>query len=167
MNNLVLVTDKISTVLLLLLGLLVAAGITEAGCTIGVVSGRATEDGRAVLWKNRDVAAQHNSVIFFPATGSGPAPALVWGRMTSPGGHIALVSTFGQTETKAWAGVNEAGFAILNSVIAGPVGHNGILMKRALESCTSLEEFERLLDGWDQGGLAANFDVCKDCFDKY
>lgn len=40
-----------------------AAVPTVFACTTAVVSGRATVDGRPILWKNRDTSAQHNNVV--------------------------------------------------------------------------------------------------------
>jgi len=34
-------------------------------CTTAVISGRATADGRPILWKNRDTSQAHNEVVLF------------------------------------------------------------------------------------------------------
>ena len=34
------------------------------GCTVGVASGRATPDGRPLLWKTRDGSAMNNEVYY-------------------------------------------------------------------------------------------------------
>jgi hypothetical protein len=59
----------------------------------------------------------------------------------------------------AWAGVNEAGFAIVNSLIPGYSDLNGVFMKQALYTCSSVEDFQAFLGDWQQGNLAANFGV--------
>ena len=64
-------------------------------CTIAVLTGKATRDGRPILWKNRDAGYLDNEVIFFTD-----------GRYKS----VALVNA-GETD-KAWIGLNERGFAI-------------------------------------------------------
>ena len=33
------------------------------GCTTAVISGKATADGRPILWKNRDTSSRHNEVV--------------------------------------------------------------------------------------------------------
>ena len=34
-------------------------------CTVGVACGRATPDGRPLLWKTRDTSAKNNEVVYF------------------------------------------------------------------------------------------------------
>lgn len=103
-------------------------------CTIGVISPRASRDGRPLLWKNRDSGYLDNEAVFF---------------VGEKYDYITLVNA-GQT-ADAWVGVNEAGFAVLNALsynipdsIWGGIT-NGRLMKRALETCATVDEFEALL----------------------
>ena len=37
---------------------------TAAACTSAVISGRATLDGRPILWKNRDTSKTENKLIY-------------------------------------------------------------------------------------------------------
>ncbi len=103
-------------------------------CTIAVVSGAATPDGRPLLWKNRDTGRPPNEVVYFAD-----------GKLR----YLALV-TAGETGT-AWLGVNEAGFGIGNALSynladSSETGiSNGALMKMALQRCVSVAAFESLL----------------------
>jgi hypothetical protein len=103
-------------------------------CTIAVMSGRATPDGRPVLWKNRDAAYLNNEVSYF-TDGAYRYVALI--NAGDPG--------------NAWIGVNERGFAILNALsynlpdnFQGGIT-NGMLMKRALQTCASVGDFKKLM----------------------
>jgi len=103
-------------------------------CTIVVVSAEASADGRPLLWKNRDAGFLDNEAVFF-----------------SGGKHSYLSLTNANTLTEAWVGVNDAGFAILNALSYNVPDStyggitNGQLMKLALETCATVNEFEALL----------------------
>ncbi len=66
---------------------------------------------------------------------------------------------------KIWAGVNDAGFAIMNSasynIEENDEEADGQFMRLALQTCTSLSEFQALLDRTNPGGraVASNFGV--------
>jgi hypothetical protein len=66
---------------------------------------------------------------------------------------------------KIWAGVNDAGFAIMNSasynIEEDEEEADGELMRLALQTCASLAEFQALLDRTNPGGraVASNFGV--------
>jgi len=119
-------------------------------CTVGVACGRATADGRPLLWKNRDAHRPDNVVM-----------ALADGRIP----YFALCDA-GKAEA-VWGGANAAGFGIVNAVSrdlaggndAGP--GNGGFMKRALQECETVVQFEELLRQTNEGGrrTRANFGV--------
>ncbi|OGD30358.1 MAG: hypothetical protein A2Y56_09105 [Candidatus Aminicenantes bacterium RBG_13_63_10] len=117
-------------------------------CTIAVVSGRATADGRPLLWKNRDVDEQDNLLKFYR------------GQLFDYLG-LAHVS---QTDS-VWGGLNSSGFAVVNSVSydleGSSSGDNGRFMKQALESCATVDDFEALLQATNSAGrrTQANFGV--------
>jgi hypothetical protein len=119
-------------------------------CTVGVASGRATADGRPLLWKNRDAQKRHNVVTAF-ADGKHP--------------YVAICDA--GTKTSVWGGANAAGFCIINSVSRDlPQGStkgpgNGSFMKRALMQCETVEDFEALLTATAATGrrTRANFGV--------
>ncbi len=140
--------------LVVILVICAAAGVyaqsTFEECTAGVASGKATTDGRPLLWKTRDAGAINNEVI--------------WN--TSGKYHFVSVITAGQSGS-SWMGVNEKGFAIINTVssdlgsgqtgapereAAGPGLGNGTIQTRALAECATVEEFEALLKATNATG---------------
>ena len=106
---------------------------TEEGCTIGVASGKATSDGRPLLWKTRDNSGAPNNEVYYN---------------TSFTYKFVSVITAGSTSS-AWMGVNEKGFAIVNALSSDlPVSTtgpgNGTLMRDALGICATVAEFQQL-----------------------
>jgi len=119
------------------------------GCTIGVACGRATTDGRPLLWKTRDGSTLDNEVCF----------------ITSHTYHFISVISAGITSS-SWMGVNEKGFAIINSyspdLPPGTTGMgNGTFMAYALGNCATVVDFEQLLISTNSSGrmTQANFGV--------
>lgn len=109
-------------------------------CTIGVASGDATSDGRPIIWKTRDYSSAPNNELVFN---------------TSFDLKFLEIVTAGKTY--AWMGVNENGFAILNSLAvdltAGSSGvSNGALMRDVLGSCSTIAEFQSFLDETNSSG---------------
>lgn len=110
-------------------------------CTIGVFSGRATADGRPILWKNRDVTNDIQKFCYFEPR--------------SPHADTAFYSFIGNVyssdTTRVYMGINEVGFGIINSNIynLGDSLSRGIddgeLIRLALERCRNVEEFEDFL----------------------
>ncbi|HOV84112.1 MAG TPA: T9SS type A sorting domain-containing protein [Paludibacteraceae bacterium] len=119
-------------------------------CTIGVALGSATSDGRPLLWKTRDyISAPNNTVKYETGT-------------TYKFLYVANAEDTGS----AWMGVNEHGFAIINSAISDlPTNKqgigNGALMKTVLGSCKTVTEFENYLKSTNKTGRStcANFAV--------
>jgi len=106
------------------------------GCTIGVASGKATADGRPLMWKNADGPGRSDrEVVYFKD-----------GRFK----YLALVPAAGDSRWVT-AGVNEFGFCIINAMAFNLLGESktGIdgnaLMKRALQQCVTAGDFESLL----------------------
>ena len=79
---------------------LVPAAPPAAARTTAVVSREASATGRAMLWKNRDADGSDNQVVFL-ADGKYP--------------YVGLVNRGDTMGLQVWAGVNAAGFAIMNS----------------------------------------------------
>ncbi|MCK4251845.1 T9SS type A sorting domain-containing protein [candidate division WOR-3 bacterium] len=133
--------------------LLLAQSSTLAeSCTIGAVSGSATIDGRPLLLKNRDRSDAHNQEVRYFNDGI-------------HGGYITIITTGSGETTTAYAGVNDEGFAIVNSdapdLITGSPQNDGPFMKQALMECGSVAEFETLLieSSGTRGHIWSNFGV--------
>ena len=147
---------KLFSILLALL-CLIPQGIGYC-CTSAIFSGKVTADGRPIIWKNRDSGFKHNRVVYV-AAGSGIEYSFIY------------LSNSKEEPKEAWSGVNSAGFSIMNTVSynirqegddtpASMMDKEGIVMYEALSSCTTLEDFERLLDKLDKPmGLETNFGV--------
>lgn len=81
--------------------------------------------------------------------------------------YIGLVNSEDTLGAEVWMGSNSAGFSIMNSAsynlnggekYAGNDEEEGIFMKRALQTCATVADFERLLDETSgQRGVSANF----------
>lgn len=123
-------------------------------CTTAVISGKATPDGRPLLWKHRDSGQAHNVLRYF-----------------NDGiySYIGIVNADDSLGENVWAGCNSAGFAIMNSASynlkasddSTEIGdQEGRIMKLALQRCRSLSDFERLLDTLPKPlGVESNFGV--------
>lgn len=123
-------------------------------CTLAVISGKATANGRPLMWKNRDTSDPNNKLAFF----KGPKYDFV----------AVVISEDPAPAAEVWGGQNTAGFAIMNSQAddLGDAakkldgGGNGAFMKLALGACATVKDFEDLLvrekGKWD---LATNFGV--------
>jgi glutamine amidotransferase-like uncharacterized protein len=137
-----------SLTICLVTGLLEQSGWS---CTTAVISGRVTADGRPLLWKNRDTSDRHNEVV-----------------LMTGGRYRAVAVVNAGSQDAVWMGVNEAGFCIENSLsldLTEPQGKagpgNGGFMKRALETCATVADFQKLLDDTQLVGrrTQANFGV--------
>jgi hypothetical protein len=133
--------------------LFLVAQTTVTPCTVAVVSGKATPDGRPLLWKNRDTSALPNKMAFLQG---------------SKYSFIGIVHPLDKELKNVWAGINSEGFAIMNSASSDlaestgmvGMGENGIFMKRALGECADVADFEKLLDETNgQRQVGANFGV--------
>jgi hypothetical protein len=138
----------------LLLPILLVLVIADARpCTVAVLSGRCTPDGRPRLWKHRDTDELQNALLAFSG-----------GRYA----FIGLVNSTDSLRESVWVGVNSAGFGIMNSASYNLIlkdtvkvkDREGIIMKQALERCATLADFERLLAEVPKPlGVEANFGV--------
>jgi hypothetical protein len=123
------------------------------GCTTAIISGKATPDGRPLLWKHRDSDSFNNKMIYAK------------GRKYN---YIGLVDS-DDTLHQVWGGTNSAGFSIMNSAsynlkqkedITVLQDQEGMLMKLALETCATIDDFNKLLDSLPKPlGVEANFGV--------
>ncbi|MCZ4693993.1 hypothetical protein DWB61_03180 [Ancylomarina euxinus] len=138
------------TLLSFFLGLAYASSMA---CTTAVISGKSTKDGRPILWKHRDSESYQNKLRLFND-----------GVFT----YVGLINSDDSNGDQIWGGNNEVGFAIMNSASfnlrsdkdASFRDQEGIIMKKALQSCKTLEDFENLLANLPKPmGLEANFGV--------
>ncbi len=139
-----------------LLMLSVMAGLATPAreqCTSAVISPAASAGGVPMLWKNRDTGVLSNKIVYV---------------RESPCSYLALVNADYPSGRQCFAGLNSAGFAIMNTVAynlpekAGEFKDlEGIIMADALRTCRTVDDFEQYLRtnlGGDLGSLA-NFGV--------
>lgn len=141
--------NKKTTTLLAILALGLSTHM-EA-CTIGAASGRVTYDGRPLIWKTRDRAAskRNNSLVYNTSF------------------KYKFICVVHSGSAAAWQGVNEHGFAILNSLAKdisdeGQAGmRNGYFIRHSLGNCITVDDFESLLTQTNVKGrrTRANFAV--------
>ncbi len=122
-------------------------------CTTFLISGKYTADGKSILFKNRDTDEKQNSLAYFTD-----------GRYQ----YIGVVDGIKDWKKAVWGGYNETGFAIMNSAAYNNnlgdttkfADQEGVIMKLALQSCQTLQDFEKLLESLPKPmGLDANFGV--------
>ncbi len=138
---------------IIILSFILSLSFYTDACTTAVISGKYTKDGRPLLWKNRDTWAINNIIRFFDD-----------GKYAC----IGLVNSKDLKGKSIWIGYNETGFAIMNSASYNlnigdgikQTGHEGQLMKKALQNCKTLADFEAMLDSIPKPTrLEANFGV--------
>jgi len=138
---------------LLIIGFILAVYFTANACTIAVISGKYTKDGRPLLWKNRDTWAINNRIMYFND-----------GKYK----YTGLVNSKDKNGKSLWIGMNEKGFAIMNSNsynlnIGDSAEHSGLegrIIKYALANFATVEEFQAYLDQMEKpNGLEGNFGV--------
>ena len=133
--------------------------MASLACTSVIISGKASSDGRPVMWKHRDTGFLDNRLEFFN------------GEKYS---FVGLVnSSEGELGKEVWIGSNTAGFSIMNTasyclnyddVPSSEMDREGVVMHRALEICATLSDFEHFLDTLSRPmGVEANFG-CIDAF---
>ncbi len=122
-------------------------------CTSVIISGGVRSDGRPVMFKHRDTGELNNRMEWF----RGSEYSFI-GLVNSPshGGEV-------------WSGVNSAGFCIMNTatydlkdddVPSSEMDKEGIVMYKALGICSSLQDFENMLDTLPKPwGVEANFGI--------
>ncbi|MDE6395867.1 MAG: hypothetical protein K2K84_01185, partial [Muribaculaceae bacterium] len=106
-----------------------------------------------MLWKHRDTGTEHNFID----------------RVSTPGKltYVALFNGGDSLRSEAWMGMNEAGFAIMNTAsynlmpdTATYKDREGEVMRIALGCCQTIEDFMNLLDTLPKPmGVQANFGV--------
>ena len=123
-------------------------------CTTALLSPAASASERPMLWKNRDTDALSNKVVLV---------------REQPYAYLALVDADDASGRRAYAGLNAAGFAIMNTVaynLPGPQSGDlkdleGSVMADALRTCRTVADFEAYLRANEGPGLGCqtNFGV--------
>lgn len=115
------------------------SGIEGYACTSIIVSGKASTDGRPFIFKNRDVNSKDQIVVIYKGEKY---------RYTA----ITSIANGVIQRNRLSSGFNETGFSILNTVannlngVKKDVSNNAKVLRRALEICRTLKDFETLLD---------------------
>ncbi len=139
--------------LLIIIAFVFSIVTSSEACTIAVISGKYTKDGRPLLWKNRDTWAINNRIMYF-----NDAKYV----------YMGLVNSQDSLGKSLWIGMNEKGFSIMNSNsynlnIGDTAEHSGLegrLIKHALATCATVEDFQKYLDGLEKPtGFEGNFGV--------
>ena len=141
---------KILIIFIFITFLIVSVG---AACTTAIISGKATVDGRPLLFKHRDSDSLENKLMFFDD-----------GKYE----YIGLINSSDSIGEQVWAGCNSAGFSIMNSAsynlniddTSSVKDREGFIMKQALQQCAILDDFENMLRNLPKPmGAEANFGV--------
>jgi len=125
--------------IILLIPIFLLSAHRSQACTTVIISGKATQDGRPLLWKNCDT--------------SNPDQRLIYGNQRGYP-FLALMRCNSSEENGAiWSGTNSEGFTIMNTMSyniseeeSNEGSRNGHLMRRALEVCKDVASFKHFLD---------------------
>lgn len=135
---------------------LMCAGAEALACTSAIIGPRASRSGRPMLWKHRDTNTTDNKIEYVaPQNGSY--------------GYVALFNAADRKLEQAWMGMNDVGFAVMNTasynikddkVSQKKMDREGYVMTIALRTCRSVDDFARLLETLPRPmGVEANFGV--------
>lgn len=123
----------------------------QKACTSIIISGKATPDGRPLMWKHRDTEAPYNHIAYF-----------------DQGGYrfLGLVNS-ADPSGAVWTGTNETGFSLMNTASYNlkdddveEMDQEGMVMRRALEICKTVDDFQHYLDTLSRPmRVEANFGV--------
>lgn len=125
-----------------------------SACTSAIIGADMNPYGRPLLWKNRDTSTFDNIVEYIPGEE----------------GEFSYVGLFNAKDSglqEAWMGMNEYGFAVMNTasynikddkVPEKEMDKEGLVMARALKHCKTVDEFAHLLETLPRPmGVEANF----------
>lgn len=133
-------------------------GLSESrACTSAIISAQKSASGRPLLWKHRDTSNIDNKVEYVASDSEGGFP------------YVALFNSQDSRLEEAWMGMNDHGFAVMNTasynikddkVSQKDMDREGFLMTMALRTCVTVDDFERLLSTLPRPmGVEANFGV--------
>lgn len=131
-----------------------SVSVDSMACTSALVGCEASESGRPMLWKHRDTSAEDNVVEYIaPSRGEY--------------GYVGLFNADDRKREQVWIGMNDVGFAVMNTasynikddnVAASKMDREGYLMTIALKNCRTVKDFAQLLDTLPRPlGVEANF----------
>lgn len=136
--------------------LVLAFSAPAVACTSAIVSAKASPYGRPILWKHRDTSTVDNKIEYVDSVNGSHA-------------YVALFNADDRRLEQAWMGMNDVGFAIMNTasynikddkVPNSKMDREGYLMTVALRTCRTVDDFRRLLDSYPRPmGVEANFGV--------
>lgn len=125
-------------------------------CTSAIVSAEASGTGRPMLWKHRDTSTIDNVVDYIQGKNGDYS-------------YVALFNANDRKREQAWTGMNEVGFAVMNTasynikddnVSQKKMDREGYVMTIALRSCRTVDDFAKLLETLPRPmGVEANFGV--------
>lgn len=125
-------------------------------CTSAIIGADMNPYGRPLLWKNRDTSAFDNKIEYVAPLGDDFA-------------YVALFNAKDSLLNEAWMGMNEYGFAVMNTasynikddnVPEKEMDKEGFVMTKALKKCQTVDDFALLLDTLPKPlGVEANFGV--------
>lgn len=135
----------------------VSIGISEGvACTSAIIGADKNPYGRPLLWKNRDTSTSDNKIEYIPGDGNEYS-------------YVALYNSKDSLLQEAWMGMNEMGFAVMNTASYNIKDDNipekemdkeGLVMTKALKRCKTVDDFAVLLDTIQKPmGVEANFGV--------
>lgn len=136
------------------LGILLLWATAVWACTSALIGAGASASGHPILWKHRDSGFEQNFIERVAAT-------------DSTFGYVALFNGGDSLLLEAWTGMNDRGFAVMNTASYNLVpdtaqikDREGIIMTLALRKCRSVNDFATLLDTLPRPlGVQANFGV--------
>jgi len=134
-------------IVLMLIVVMFSLYISLEACTIGIASGSVTQNGKPLIWKTRDRASRPHNQVYYNTNFA-----------------INFVSVVDTTESICWMGLNDQGFAILNSAAYDLMetrdNNHGYMMQHALGNFSTIQEFEDYLVSTDGDRIAwGNFAV--------
>ena len=134
----------------------IAAATSAIACTSAIIGAGANPYGRPLLWKNRDTSTIDNKVEYVSGKDGNHS-------------YVALFNADDKNLEQAWMGMNDAGFAVMNTasynikddkVPEKDMDKEGFLMTMALKTCRTVDDFARLLETLPRPmGVEANFGV--------
>lgn len=140
---------KLATVFLLIL--IESSFVHTLACTTVIVGPQASKSGKPMIWKQRDTGNPSNVIAYIPATETTLA-------------YTALFNSDDVGRRASYGGQNTAGFAIVNNMSYNLAtseydARNGTVMRLALESCSSVDEFEKFIRNMSPRRCSSNFAV--------